>query len=179
MRQGEPLEYLSFRELSTDCQAGEYILSALDPAARNIEENYGFCIRYLPAGVTERSRTYSIRNTAPVGDLADMNADNGTSLEDTSEIAFKAVRKDLVRDLDQVTSPTTVTSRVQVLDIVDHIRQACEDIGATTPGDSTFVEEAPIVSLAEAKAQVSLLDRLNYELKVCRVLILAANVACC
>jgi hypothetical protein len=159
----------------TYCRVGEYILSALDPAARNIEENYGFCIRYLPAGVTERSRTYSIRNTAPIGDPADKIADNDSSLEHTLEVAFKAVRKDLVRDLDQVASPSTVTSRVQVLDIVDHIRQACEDIGATTSGDCTFVEEAPIVSLAEAKAQVSLLDRLNYELKVCINVVPATN----
>lgn len=88
--------------------------------------------------------------------------------EGTLEIAFKAVRKDFVRDLDHIASPPTpMTSRVQVLDIVDHIRQACEETGATTPEDTTFVEEAPIISLAEAKTQVSLLDRLNYELKVC------------
>lgn len=83
------------------------------------------------------------------------------------EIAFKAVRKDLVRDLDHIAShPTSMTSRIQVLDIVDHIRGACEEVGATTSDDTAFIEEAPIISLAEAKAQVSILDRLNYELKV-------------
>lgn len=117
--------------------------------------------------MVERSRTYSIRNTASGSATSDGRLDAASHTEETREIAFKAVRKDLVRDLDQIASPTTVTSRVQVLDIVDHIKQACEEVGATTPEDEAFVEESPIISLAEAKAQVSLLDRLNYELKVC------------
>lgn len=148
---------------------GEYILSALDASARNIEENYGFCIRYLPEGVVERSRTYSIRNTVSAEGSGKVDA---STSEEVLQLAFKAVRKDLIRDLEHVASPTTVTSRVQVLDIVDHIRQACEDIGATSPENDKFVEEKPIISLAEAKAQVSFLDKLNYEVKVsktCRI----------
>ncbi|KAK9894710.1 hypothetical protein P389DRAFT_100391 [Cystobasidium minutum MCA 4210] len=143
-------------------QQGEYILSALDPAARNLDENYGFCIRYLPEGVVERSRSYSIRNTVNGG--PESKADDAVQ-DSVMLMAFKAVRKDLIRDLEHNASPTTVTSRVQVLDIVDHIRQACEDIGATSPEDESFVEDKPIISLSEAKAQVSFLDKLNYEVK--------------
>jgi hypothetical protein len=141
-------------------------LSALDPTARNTEENYGFCIRYLREGLEERSRTYSVRNTIKSSSTtaeADISAGSNT---DDQEVAFKAVRKDFVRDLEQVSSPVTVTSRVQVLDIVDHILHACEDIGATTADDETFVTESPIISLAEAKAQVGLLDKINYGFKV-------------
>lgn len=148
-----------------DIPVGEYILSALDPAARNIEENYGFCIRYLPEGVVERSRSYSVRNTAPLeerqGKLSEISQDASAL-----RAAFKAVRKDLIRDHEHSSSATTVTSRVQVLDIVEHIRQACEDIGATSAEDLEFVVDSPIISLAEAKAQVSFLDKLNYEVKV-------------
>lgn len=106
-----------------------------------------------------------------------MSADDSGKVDDstpdeTLQVSFKAVRKDLIRDLEHVASPTTVTSRVQVLDIVDHIRQACEDIGAASSENDEFVEEKPIISLAEAKAQVSFLDKLNYEVKVsksCRI----------
>lgn len=81
-------------------------------------------------------------------------------------IAFKALRRDFVRDLDTIQSEIRQSGRTQVDAIVQHLRQACEDAGATDEADESFVTEEAIISLADAKSQVGLLDRLGHELKV-------------
>lgn len=154
---------------------GEYILSALDSSARNVEENFGLIIRYMPEGTDSRSRSYSIRNKpaiSPTSDTASPSseaapADQIAKAEEPCLLAFKAMRTNLIRDLDSVSSETSQSSRVQVNLIAEYIRSACEDIGATTEEEAeTFVTEEPIISLAEATSKVGILDRLNHELKV-------------
>ena len=154
---------------------GEYIVSALDPAARNVEENYGLIIRYLPEGSTTRSRTYSIRNkgstNGAVASSSDSSSGEGDAAAAPSLLAFKALRNDLVRDLDAPRgagggSEISMSSRKQVDLVVEQIRLACEDVGATSEEDKDFVKEEAIISLAEASHAVPWLDRLNYELKV-------------
>jgi hypothetical protein len=81
-------------------------------------------------------------------------------------IAFKAIRGDMIRDLESTRPEIRISCRQQVEQIIEHLRQGCEDVGSTDGSDTTFVRAEPIVSLAEAKAQVGLIDRLNYELKV-------------
>lgn len=150
-------------------------MSALDPAARNIEENYGLVIRYLSEGSTSRSRTYSIRNKgssiAVASSSSSASSGEGEAAAAPPLLAFKALRKDLVRDLDAPRgagggSEISMSSRKQVDLMIEQIRLACEDAGATTEEDKDFVKEEAIISLAEASYAVPWLDRLNYELKV-------------
>lgn len=119
-------------------------------------------IRYLPVGAVSRSRSYSMRNksspTSPVSE--------GESKEEPVLIAFKAIRGDMIRDLEGITQDIKMSCRQQVDTIVEQLRQACEDVGSTDSNDSDFVTQQPIVSLSEAKAQVGMLERLNHELKV-------------
>lgn len=143
-------------------QKGEYILSALEPSARDTEENYGLCLEYLAGGTDSRSRTYSIRNKSAPHLSQDDDATTGERLR----LAFKALRGDLIRDLDSDHPVTRRSCRKQVEEIVDQIRQACEDVGGTDNNDDSFIKTQPIVSLAEAKAQVGLLERLSHDLKV-------------
>ena len=87
-------------------------------------------------------------------------------MEEPVLIAFKAIRGDMIRDLESNTQDIKVSCRQQVDTIVEQLRQACEDVGSTDSNDSDFVTRQPVVSLSEAKAQVGLLERLNHELKV-------------
>jgi hypothetical protein len=90
----------------------------------------------------------------------------GGSAEQVKLLAFKALRKDLVRDFEKPGSEIRLTSRGQVEQIVEHLRLVCEDIGATSQDDADFVREEAIVSLDEAKSQLGIIDRLNHEIKV-------------
>ena len=137
----------------------------MDSAALDAEENFGFLIRYLPEGTISRSSTYSIRNKT-ANHPSTASSSDFDPVTNTQFLAFKAVRKDLIRDLEVRTSEIRISSRLQVDLMVEQLRQACEDIGATSESDDTFVIDEAIVSLAEARRSAGLLDRLNYEMKV-------------
>ncbi|KAF8508377.1 hypothetical protein JB92DRAFT_633263 [Gautieria morchelliformis] len=47
----------------TKITKGIYILSPLEEASRNSDDNFGFLISYLPSGLTTRVTSYSVRNT--------------------------------------------------------------------------------------------------------------------
>lgn len=116
-------------------QEGEYFLSALPPASRLAEENYGFLVFYDADNETTRVNTGSMRNDS----FADMTvqaeeeeeeADNNSSnsgMDDEDEqsdhfIAFKAVQYNVLGELsgDQVK-----TCREQVQEIIAKLTEVC------------------------------------------------------
>lgn len=50
--------------------AGVYIISPLEEASRNPENNYGFVVTYLPNRLVTRVTTYSLRNVIGGGEVA-------------------------------------------------------------------------------------------------------------
>lgn len=123
----------------TSVQVGVYILSSLTPASRNEEQNYGFIINHLTNGELVRWNTGSILNQ----NLGDLNIENdkeeeeNTEASDTSFIAFKAVRYNVLGELDGKVD----SCKKQIETIVQAICTA----SGHTPDDTDFIIHEPII----------------------------------
>lgn len=124
-------------------QMGEYILSSLTMASRDEEQNYGFIIDYSTNGETTRWNTGSILNQV----LDDLNLENGEDegLESTDHCLaiFKAVRYNVLGELDGKVE----TCKKQVENIVKSIAIAT----GNTPDDPEFITNEPIIRYSEKK----------------------------
>ncbi|KAG1141195.1 hypothetical protein G6F37_008309 [Rhizopus arrhizus] len=124
-------------------QMGEYILSSLTMASRDEEQNYGFIIDYSTNGETTRWNTGSILNQV----LDDLNLENGEDegLESTDHCLaiFKAVRYNVLGELDGKVE----TCKKQVESIVKSIAIAT----GNTPDDPEFITNEPIIRYSEKK----------------------------
>ncbi|GAA6057686.1 hypothetical protein JCM3770_003842 [Rhodotorula araucariae] len=174
-------------------QTGAYILSSLDAAGRDPAENYGFLLRFADDDATERIKTYSLRTTSPRKSPARSGASTPSSSSalkplklpfatgkavalpaepaqnETHFIAFKALRRDAVKVAgadgeSQIIPREGKTARETVRGIVARIRDECERVGAVESGDEGWVEERDIISVAESKAQTSIVDKLTHSL---------------
>ncbi|KAG1490994.1 hypothetical protein G6F46_010717 [Rhizopus delemar] len=124
-------------------QMGEYILSSLTMASRDEEQNYGFIIDYSTNGETTRWNTGSILNQV----LDDLSLENGEDegLESTDHCLaiFKAVRYNVLGELDGKVE----TCKKQVENIVKSIAIAT----GNTPEDPEFITNEPIIRYSEKK----------------------------
>lgn len=124
-------------------QMGEYILSSLTMASRDEEQNYGFIIDYSTNGETTRWNTGSILNQV----LDDLSLENGEDegLESTDHCLaiFKAVRYNVLGELDGKVE----TCKKQVENIVKSIAIAT----GNTPEDPGFITNEPIIRYSEKK----------------------------
>ena len=101
----------------TGIEQGAYILSALQEAGRDPNENAGFLIRFSPADEDTRYSTYSIRNTRRESDAASVSTASAMDHEESevdpnaSEVyAFKVLPRDFedaYEDEDDEGSATT------------------------------------------------------------------------
>jgi hypothetical protein len=151
---------------------GIYILSPLEEASRNSDDNFGFLISYLPSGLTTRVTSYSVRNT--VGDAGPFRPSTPISRLLTSgkgsrgstvlskllsnvalatgagtggaavTAAFKALPAEHIKGTSDVEDPvaSATTCRDAVNLIVELMHEACVDVGSAGPG---FVVEEDIV----------------------------------
>ncbi|BGP53922.1 hypothetical protein JCM8202v2_001494 [Rhodotorula sphaerocarpa] len=171
---------------------GAYIISSLDAAGRDPDENYGLALRYRAADTTERLRTYSLRTTSmrqrsklkelslPAQAAArSVAAAAGTRLgvetgvgegEESHFVAFKALRRDAVKvsssdgSMTELPTRSGVTARDTVAEIVARIQEECVKVGGASPDEKDFVVEQDIISLAESRAATSIVDRLSHSL---------------
>jgi hypothetical protein len=148
---------------------GLYILSPLEEASRSPDDNYGFLISYLPARLTTRISSYSVRNTVrpiqPSRRLQRLTSNNskgsaalsriltnvalatGAASGDTAvTAAFKALPVDNIGRAgatvdDPVMSAATCRDAVDVM--VNMLSKACEDAGSVGP---EFIVEKDIVT---------------------------------
>ncbi|CEG74594.1 hypothetical protein RMATCC62417_09775 [Rhizopus microsporus] len=126
-------------DMITSVQVGVYILSSLTPASRSEEQNYGFIINHLTNGELVRWNTGSILNQ----NLGDLNIENDKEEEenieasDTSFIAFKAVRYNVLGELDGKVD----SCKKQIETIVQAICTA----SGHTPDDTDFIIHEPII----------------------------------
>ncbi|KAF8510997.1 SacI homology domain-containing protein [Hysterangium stoloniferum] len=167
---------------------GLYILSPLEEASRNPDDNYGFLISYLPSRLTTRISSYSVRNTVQATQpterlkrllsgstknsaalsriISNVAVATGAATGDVAvAAAFKALPVDNTRHADgdvddPVMSATTCRGAVDV--IVDTLRMACNDIGGIGQG---FVVEKDIVTLAEAQRMTTVFAKWEYNFK--------------
>ena len=140
----------------------------MESSARDSEENFGLVIRYLAEGSVSRTSTYSIRNKTIYAASEGATAGDTDHREEAKLLAIKALRKDLIRvfDVEPRSPKIEMTSRMKIDSIVQQLRNVCEDIGATTESDETFVTSEAIISLADAKKGSGVLNRLKHDLKV-------------
>ena len=164
-------------------QTGTYIISALDASGSDPVENFGLLLRYRASHTTERIRTYSLRTTSlkkkrvglkdltlpalASGQMLQPDEADRDNAAETHFVAFKALRKDAVK----VTGPDGTTTELPsksrnsggetakdiVEDIAARVREECDKVGI-----ADFVVEKDIISLAESKAAMSIVDRLSH-----------------
>ncbi|BGP46172.1 hypothetical protein JCM10450v2_002012 [Rhodotorula kratochvilovae] len=95
--------------------------------------------------------------------------------QETHFIAFKALRRDAVKVagadgesqiIDQRAGSDVEgkTARDVVRSIVARIREECERVGAVEEGEEGWVEERDIISVAESRAETSIVDKLTHSL---------------
>ncbi|KAI5477835.1 protein of inositol phosphatase family [Pseudohyphozyma bogoriensis] len=152
-------------------QKGAYLLSALDPSARDPSENFGFKLFFHDSATTERVWTYSLRVKDPKSAAAAQPALAATTPSDTDVhfYAFKVLRKDAVRlgadQQSQIISRReedgrNKSAKAGAEEIISRLLEECEKFGAPE-----WVKERDIIGLAEAQAQTSILDKLNHKLQ--------------
>lgn len=193
---GRSLQVTSYTRIPTgnilQIRRGAYIISSLDAAGRDPDENYGLALRYRAADTTERLRTYSLRTTSmrqrsklkelslPAQAAArSVAAAAGTRLgvetgvgegEESHFVAFKALRRDAVKvsssdgSMTELPTRSGVTARDTVAEIVARIQEECVKAGSVEPDGKDFVVEQDIISLAESRAATSIVDRLSHSL---------------
>ncbi|KAJ9101480.1 hypothetical protein QFC19_005131 [Naganishia cerealis] len=164
----------------TSIQKGAYILSPLQEAGRDPEENAGFMIRFRPAKNDTRFSSYSMMNSPPVSPAKSRtqtpNDKDTVDIEDTEFFAFKALPREFVLpgagEDDDNDRGKDETCKEVVDKIVDRIQGECTraagSIGGYVGGYARkqgFVTEGDIVGLAEAQKGTSLVARADYALK--------------
>ncbi|KAJ9103285.1 hypothetical protein QFC21_002708 [Naganishia friedmannii] len=170
---------ISLRNI-TSIQKGAYILSPLQEAGRDPEENAGFLIRFRPAKNDTRFTSYSMMNSPPVSPAksrAKLPADkDAAENEETEFFAFKALPREFVHpgaDEDEDDDRgKDETCREVVAKIVDRIQGECARAAGSVGGyvggyarKQDFITEGDIVGLAEAQKGTSLVARADYALK--------------
>jgi hypothetical protein len=136
----------------TSIQMGEYILSSLTPASRSEDQNYGMTLSHSTEGELVRWNTGSIQNQN-LGDLNIQETSGITEhhssgsegdehplsppLNDISTITFKAVRYNILGELDGEVE----TCKQQLQDIVKAITKAS---GHSEHSDH-FIIQKPII----------------------------------
>ncbi|KAI5451680.1 hypothetical protein NCC49_001661 [Naganishia albida] len=161
----------------TSIQKGAYILSPLQEAGRDPEENAGFLIRFRPAKNDTRLTSYSMMNSPPPSPAkAKARAQDGESTEGTEFFAFKALPREFVAlgadEDDDNGRGKEETCREVVDKIVERIKGECARAAGSVGGyvggharSDEFVTEGDIVALAEAQKGTSLVARADYALK--------------
>ncbi|KAF9053929.1 hypothetical protein BDZ89DRAFT_1153595 [Hymenopellis radicata] len=161
---------------------GAYILSPLEEASRDSEQNAGFVIEWLNSHEITRVTSYSVRNsfgrtfffsthTTGVVTAKGMVC---TKVQRKSFAAFKMLPIDPARlrrtSSDGYDGPVigveetegAGSCREAVDMIVERIRSACEDSGSATPD---FVKVEDVVGLAEAQRMTSMYAKMEYGVK--------------
>ncbi|KAH9930723.1 SacI homology domain-containing protein [Fomitopsis serialis] len=166
---------------------GAYILSPLEEASRDPEQNSGFVITWRNVGQDTRVTSYSIRNsldlssplaserscarTQPTLSSLLSRAAVPIAEGDSSFVAFKMLpidptrmRRDTGSFIEPADELSGATNCKQATDlIVDTIRQACVEAGGAQ-GDE-FIAEEDIVSLADAQRMTSVYAKMEYGVK--------------
>ncbi|BGO97801.1 hypothetical protein RTG_01406 [Rhodotorula toruloides ATCC 204091] len=94
---------------------------------------------------------------------------------ETHYVAFKALRRDAVKVAREDGSSEIIdrragddiegkTAKDVVWSIVRRLKEECEKVGAAGEGDDDWLVEKDIISLAESKAQTSIVDKLSHSL---------------
>lgn len=161
-------------------QVGEYILSSLTPSSRSAEQNYGIILNHLTDGELVRWNTGSIQNKR-LDDISiiglddedndqDYNSNSSSSddeydikttvqlaMEGTNTIAFKAVRYDILGELEGEVE----NCKQQILSIVRAIAKAT----GHTENDTEFIVHKPIISLEEAEKTDGIFKKMGHKIK--------------
>lgn len=155
-------------------QMGGYILSTLTPASRDEEQNYGVIIHHSKDGELVRWNTGSMRNQ----DLGDLSIDQQEdlieetsgkeselvkevvkeSIEGTDSIYFKAVRYNVLGELDGQVE----TCKEEIQKMVATIAKAC----GRKEDDAKFIQRKPIISLEQAEKTDGLFTKMGHKLKL-------------
>jgi hypothetical protein len=158
-------------------QIGEYILSSLTPASRSAEQNYGIILNYLTDGELVRWNTGSIQNKRlddiSIGGRDDddeqdssSNTDNDDdqvqtavklAMEGTDTITFKAVRYNILGELDGEVE----NCKQQILGIVQAIAKAT----GHTENDTEFIIHKPLISLEQAEKTDGIFKKMGHKIK--------------
>lgn len=155
-------------------QMGEYILSTSSPASRSEDQNYGVIINHSKDGELVRWNTGSIRNQS----LHDLSIDQQEnllkedidrkeeidlvkeavkeSMEGTDSIYFKAVRYNVLGELDGQVE----TCKEQIQKMVAAIAKAA---GQDNP---EFIQRKPIISLEQAEKTDNVFAKMGQKLKM-------------
>ncbi|KAK4688765.1 phosphatidylinositol 4-phosphatase, partial [Tremellales sp. Uapishka_1] len=167
----------------TSIQKGAYILSPLQEASRDPDENAGFVINFSPIDESTRFSTYSIRNKPSSSPASPSKPPStpGMDVEHSSVnplggeyFAFKALPREfiargastVVEDSDDEVDlgAQTGESCLAVVDrLVKRVQEQCKKAGHGH--EDGFVVPKDIVSLAEAQSATSLLARMDYAVK--------------
>ncbi|KAL1930212.1 hypothetical protein VTP01DRAFT_1366 [Rhizomucor pusillus] len=170
---------VQFKRISLDTirslQEGEYFLSALPPASRLAEENYGFLVFYNADNEMTRVNTGSMRSDsfARIGgqreDKDEYGEEEETSSGSSSDsevddedernghfLAFRAIQYSVLGELsgDQVK-----TCREQVQEIVAKLAEACGQ------NKERFVIHKAIISLQQADKTDGIFKKMGYKIK--------------
>lgn len=142
---------------------GVYITSTLASNQTNESKNVGIVVRYRPGkNDVARVNTRSLSTSAGTDNLA-ADMDNKTRKTIPIKILpFKAVPAR--------SSFTVQSDEGNVASEIDRVNSLCEDIRRAALGNvggevAGFVEERPIISLAEARKNTGLVDQLGHALK--------------
>ncbi|WVR08702.1 hypothetical protein IAU60_005760 [Kwoniella sp. DSM 27419] len=140
----------------TSVQKGPYILSTLQEASRDPKENYGFIVNFSPADESTRYSTYSLRNRLPM-------APPSAALPSTPQpsVEHASINPDLTEYYAFKAIPGYTGDEGNCQEVVDHV---VDDIDRVCKRDDLVVEQ-DIVSLAEAAASTSILDKMDYAFK--------------
>lgn len=151
---------------------GAYILSAIQEAGRDPEENAGFQLFFQPSEAGTRMTSYAALNASPLPEAKRTRASDSDGLD---FFAFKALPREFVvsgEDDDDIGRGKDETCREVVDRLVARIREECVRaagsiggyVGGHARGDD-FVVNADVVSLAEAQKVTSLMSRADYAIK--------------
>ncbi|KAG7448009.1 uncharacterized protein BT62DRAFT_890388 [Guyanagaster necrorhizus] len=169
-----------------------YILSPLEEASRDPEQNAGFVIEWLSSREITRVTSYSMRNSlelltnssplkppgsryksmtvgATRADRVTLNSilRNGhANAAEKTFAAFKMLPIDPTRSRSQSAGSEEVeragNCREAVDMMVERIKRACEDVSGVDDG---FLRERDVVSLAEAQRMTSMYTKMEYGVK--------------
>ncbi|KAJ7632755.1 SacI homology domain-containing protein [Roridomyces roridus] len=165
---------------------GAYILSPLEEASRDPEQNAGFVVTWEVNNQTTRITSYSgsstiksssVAATMSLGTLgrSPSSISTGTATGTTSFAAFKALPIDPTRTrrasslgsggyVDSAEELSGAESCREAVDLmIDSIQRACEDLG--NDGNGALVSQEDVVGLAEAQRMTSMYSKMEYSLK--------------
>ena len=145
---------------------GIYVTSTLTTTQMDEQRNVGFVVTYKPGeGDLQRVNTRSLQNEPETADTTSKNLPNRI-------LAFKALPADssVVEDEKGEAGHKELSETEAVQYVCDELARAVTDVALKSEErakaeDKTLVEEADIITLAEAKKSTGLLEHLGYSLK--------------